>query len=374
MMIAENLKQYDIVTFEDLKLLAAARGPCATIITHIRTPQELTARIKNATRNITRQLQEQPRDARFIDSFLGPIHDFAGMVESAGLWSNTLVLFRAPNLSRYFLLHGRVTELETVEDRFQIRPLLAALAAEQRFHILGLSRHHVRMFECTQHCIEESDTRRIIPQDMREWLHNRQPDHVLDNRSTAGPSVGSMKGVTFGTSTDRERETEYLTHFLKEVNKGVNIILRGDDAPLLLAGVETELAAYRRVNTYPRLDERAVEGSPDGLSNQDLHRRAMDAVMQSQSAQLKSALAELEKYRNLGRVSSDIREVCQRAREGRVAEFFIAESAEFRGTTNPPEDLLNTAALQTLLHGGRAFSLKSQDMPDNQDVAAAFRF
>src|SRR5580704_11922114 len=99
---------------------------------------------------------------------------------------------------------------------------------------------------------------------MRLWMNMRVPDHVLDHRSSAGPSVGSMKGVLFGTSSDRDREDEYLSHFFKEVDKGMHTILRNDTAPLVLMGVENEVAIYRRVSTYPRLLEKAIHGSADG--------------------------------------------------------------------------------------------------------------
>jgi len=38
------------------------------------------------------------------------------------------------------------------------------------------------------------------------------------------------------------------------------------------------------------------------------------------------------------------------------------------------EDLLNTAALQTLLHGGQVFGLQRQDMPEKAEAAALLRF
>ena len=209
-----------------------------------------------------------------------PVRQLAREAEDAGLWSNALILFRSPDVFRYFLLYQRAPEVESVEDRFQVRPLLSALTREQRFHLLGLSRQHIRLLHCTQHRTEEENMQGVAPRDIRVWMNNRQPDHVLDNRSAGGPSVGSMKGVSFGTSTDREREDEYLSHFFKEVDKGVNHLLRNDTARLLLAGVEYEVAIYRRISAFPRLFEKAVLGSPDGLPASELHKRAMDVVMQ----------------------------------------------------------------------------------------------
>jgi hypothetical protein len=51
-------------------------------------------------------------------------------------------------------------------------------------------------------------------------MNSRIPDHVLDNWSAGGPSVGKMKRVVFGTNSDRERHQGYLIHFFQEVDKG----------------------------------------------------------------------------------------------------------------------------------------------------------
>jgi hypothetical protein len=293
-------------------------------------------------------------------------------------------VFRSPDIFLYFFLHQPVPELHAVEERFQIRPLLSAFSREQRFHLLGLSRHDVRLFHCTQHRIERASIRQVVSQNFRVWLATRQPDHVLENRAAAGPSVGSMKGVSFGTNTDREREDEYLAHFFKEIDNGVNTLLRDDTAPLLLAGTEDEIAIYRRVSTHRRLLDQCVHGSPDGLSERELHRRAMDIVTRVCSLPLQSAIAEFEKQRDKGRVSLDAQRVIKSAWEGGVADLFLSQRAEFIGRWNkktyevesgsPGEDLLNAAALQTVLHGGQAFGLEAEDMPEKHEIAAVLRF
>ncbi len=383
-MTSQEITGHDTVEFSDVKLLASASSPCITIVVHIPTPFELSTRLKKAVRSIERTLKDRQMDSSSIGSLLDPIREVATSAESAGIWSNALILFRSPDVFRYFLLYQRPAEVENVEERFQMRPLLSAIAREQRFHLLGLNRQHIRLLHCTQHRAEEASLEGVVPQDMRVWLNNRQPDHVLDNRAAAGPSVGGMRGVSFGTSTDREREDEYIAHFYKEVDKGVKTLLRDDTGSLLLAGVEYEVAIYRRVTTYPRVLDKAVNGSPDGFPYRELHKRAMEVVMQSHSEPLEKALTDFEKHRDTSRVSSDAYEVIKAAWQGRVADLFLREGAEIRGAWNeetqvvdtgqPREDLLNAAALQTVLHGGRAFVLEGKDMPIETEVAAVLRF
>jgi hypothetical protein len=49
-MIAREITPRDVVTFSDVKQLAAANGPCLTIVTPISNPAELTTRLKNMVR------------------------------------------------------------------------------------------------------------------------------------------------------------------------------------------------------------------------------------------------------------------------------------------------------------------------------------
>ena len=256
-------------------------------------------------------------------------------------------------------------------EHFQVRPLLAAMTHEMRFHLLALSRHHVRLFHCTQFRVEEAAAH--LPQNLDAWLNTRKPDHMLENWSTAGPSAGAAKGVTFGSSSDRDRDHEYVAHFLAAVEKGVTAHLHNDPAPLVLAGVDYELAIYRRVNSYPRTLEQSVHGSPDGITDQALHERAVQVVLQSPSEPFQQALEDIRTHAGTSRVATDAPTAIQAARLGRVLDFLIAENAENWGAWNAEtpdvatgskrEELLNAAALQTLRHGGRAFVVKASDMP-----------
>ncbi len=321
-------------------------------------------------------------DRATVANLLEPIYDLALKAKTAGIWAHALILFRSPGLFQYYLLHGQFKEVQTVDNRFHVRPLLRTLAHETRFHLLGLSQRHVRLLHCTQHRAEPVAIRGF-PKSLEAWLNNRQPDHVLANRSKAGPSLGEMKGVLSGTNTDREREDEYLYHFFKEVDKGVTGHLRSETGPLVLAGVEYEIAIYRRVNSYRPTLEKAVNGSPDGMPDRTLHERAMEVVTSTFSEPLQKVLTHIRECVGTPRSSTDPRTIVQAAFQGRVLDLVIAANAEYFGVWNEEtqnveagrgEELLNAAALQTIRHGGRAFVLDERDMPVKAPVAAVFRF
>jgi len=131
----------------------------------------------------------------------------------------------------------------------------------------------------------------------------------------------------------------------------------------------------------------AIQGSPDGQPARELHASARQIVNRAFCQPLQKAFADFEKHGHSGRVSSDPQEVIRAAYEGRVADLFLSSGAEVIGcwddaarglASNRPadggEDLLNAAALQTVLHGGNPFALSETEMPGGAEVAAVLRF
>jgi hypothetical protein len=206
---------------------------------------------------------------------------------------------------------------------------------------------------------------------MQEFLHTRQPDHLLEDRMAAGSSVGSMQGVPFGTGPESEKEQDRFRHFLQEAERDVTKLLRRDAEPLILAGVEYDVAIYRQLNTYPHLLAQAVHGSPERLTTQNLHESAWQIVSQCPSEPLQKALAEYRKHSGAALMLGDAGAILKVAAEGRVASLFISESA---GAAGQPDDPLNVAALETVLHGGWAFALNPAAMPAKDSAAALLRF
>jgi hypothetical protein len=80
--------------------------------------------------------------------------------------------------------------------------------------------------------------------------------------------------------------------------------------------------------------------------------------------------------------------VVKAAHEGRIVTLLVSDSLENTGVfdeetysakgsakgTSEEEDLVNDAAVQTLLHGGQVFSTANSTMPNGAPLAAIFRY
>jgi hypothetical protein len=360
-MTAPAISLQEVVSFSELESLAGATGTCITIATPLPNPFEIRTLLKNAVNSIENNLSSSER-ARTVASLLDPIRDAAAIIETNGVWGRSLLILRSPDLYHGYWLRDWRTEIRQVGDTFQLRPLLAAIAREQRFHLLAVSQGFVGLFESTMFRANEVKLPQSVPPNLQEWINARQPDHVQDNRSAAGPSIGSMKGVLFGVSRDREKRDEYLKHFFKVVDHGVHEALRYATGPLVLAGLEEELAAYRRANTYPNLSDHEVHGSPDRLSMPQLLERARDLLSQSPSEALRKALRELDRHPT----SSGLNEIPAMACEGRIEDLLFPEDAK--------DDRLDSAAVETLRHAGRVFAVRPEEMPVEANVMAVLRY
>ena len=262
------------------------------------------------------------------------------------------------------------------------------MEAQKVFYILALSQNRTRILKCTQDDSEEVPFPAGVAVSLADAMQTRKPDHVLDNRASGGPSTGSMGGVMFGTSTDREDKDEYMLHFFMELDKAMNLVLKGSGDPLVPVGVEHEIALYRRVNTYPHLLEPGIHGAPDGLEGGEMHRRALELLEQRVREPGNEVPADFDKRVGTGHASTHIQEIVAGAWEGRVSHFYFQPNAHYMGTydhvrqrvkrtddpLDSPVDLIDAAAWQTVLHGGQVRLLPGSALPNGVPACALFRY
>ncbi len=369
----------------DLREIISARPPCVTISAPAEGPQQLRVRLKNAVKSLAGKLQHRSGDNKDERTLLEPLQDIGQVLES-GKDGHGLVVFRSANVFTSIWTREPVREEVVVADHFQIRTLLPQLTGERKFYILALSQKHVRLLRCADHGCEEADLPHSAPRNYDEWMNTAKPDHDLDNRSIAGPSSGTSSGILFGTSVGKEKKDQYLLHFYRAVDNGVHEALRNDPAPLVLAGVEYELSLYHAVTQDEHVVPGGVHGAADGLKGGELHARALELANEYFKAPVRKALATFDEA-GAERRSITVKEIVPAAWDGRIAQLFLHETAEYRGvfrvethqikkhdTNGDEEDLLNAAAVQTLAHGGNVFVLPGEEMPNGVAAAALFRW
>ena len=277
-------------------------------------------------------------------------------------------------LKTFFGVSGYGSSLKitaVVADRFQVLPLLRALRGERKqFYVLALSQKHVRLLRCTNHSSDEFTLGPNVPTSVEQWLNTRSPAASPDRNTTHESESGSTAG-TFNSVHDRDNLDPHIDNFFHRINEAVSEVLRGETAPLVLAGVEYETAMYRDLNSYPHLAEGHVHGSAESLKGGELHKRALEVAERAFEEPMKKALQTYEKLGGSERVASKAADIAKAAREGRVAHVSSAEGARDASAEN---DLLNVAVLQTVAHGGEVWVTAPDKVPGQGAIAALLRF
>jgi hypothetical protein len=132
-----------------------------------------------------------------------------------------------------------------------------------------------------------------------------------------------------------------------------------------------------------------IPGNPEGLRPDEIHARAWPLVKPRFEQARQEAQARYAGLEGTGKTSSDLPEIVLAAADGRVDVLFVALGTRIWGTFAPDtrsvelgeeasgttEDLLNLAAMQTILNRGTVYAVPAAQMVDEgAGMAAVFRF
>jgi hypothetical protein len=369
---------------DELKALLSAGGPCASIYFPVSRENLSPGDDERRWRQLLRRLDSEM--ARYGDSrhaFLEALRSWDTMAEDQNGKGKTLVVFRSPDVLYRMWLRPQIRERIVVGPQFFIRPLLPLLT-DPVFYVLALSRNDVRLLRCTLDSAEQV-TIMGAHTSFEGYMNSATPDHTLANRTTAGPSSGSSKGIVGGTSTTAEDLGEYLAHYFRQIDRGLNNTLRESCEPVVLVGVEYELSLYRSISTYSRLVSEGVQGAPNGLKGGEMHARSIEALRQHRAKILDQVLAEYNHLVGGGRATNRLKEIVAAAHDGRIVKLIVSDSLEQAGAMDASThevtggnggeyDLLNDAAVQTILHAGQVLVAPNKKMPNGSPLAAIFRY
>jgi hypothetical protein len=358
-----------MLTHNDLKMLAAVSGPCLTVFQPLRDAHSGAAkpatRIIGAMQESDRLLAEKGFDSAERDEMLRPLLKIALNTD----WTNrkgSLIMFRAPGFTMANFWPDTLIPRVHFGQEFLVLPLLPGRLSNRHFWLLALGINAVRLFRGSRIGLVETQLPKGVPKNLKEAGQFDQPDHSLRGRSSAGRSVGSMKGVQFGTSN--EVKADRLHDFFKAIDRGVHPVMAQDPQPLILAAVTRELAIYRKLNTYSPVLSGAVHGSPDSLGVDVLFKKASELMSAYSGMAVDATLREMEEAASHGLLITDPAAVIEAARNGQVEELIVSPAAP---GFDQHEETVNWASLATIRGSGKISIVNS---PQVAGVAAILRF
>jgi len=372
------------------KLALHREDSCVSLFlpTHRSTKQvqQGAIRLKNLAREASEQLIEggkRPAEARDL---LEPV---TKLIEDDWFWQHQkdgLAIFLAPDLFRYYRLPRAFPELAVVARRFHLRPLLSVLSEDATFYVLGLGQNQVRLYEAGLDGLHEVELD-SVPESLAEVMKNRESERQLQFH-TRTPGIQGRPAEFHGHGDEAGLQKETMLQFFREVDKGVSEFLGTTQSPLVLAGVEYYFPLFREVSKYPRLLDEGISGSAEQMRPEKLHheawRLARPIINQTRDA-------EIQNYGNLsgtGKTAATLDRILPAAHHGRIQTLFLDEDQHVWGSydvareevmpereaTADNEDLLDLAAVQTVLTSGTVYLLDQARMPERATVAAVLRY
>ncbi|MEP7362409.1 MAG: hypothetical protein ABI972_04070 [Acidobacteriota bacterium] len=370
-----------VLDAEALRMLAAKTGPCITIVIPDRHPGAPEGSQRALLRRHLQSAQRQLRAgslAFFAETLLARLEEI-GLDPALKSGGPGWAIFRMPAFVACYRAHTGMDTLSIASH-----PLLApfvrdALAAPDSV-VLGLNSKCLRLFECSRDDCREVELPPDVPLNAEAAGKFGHATRAVENRSMYGSPLGHSGVVRFGTATDRENKDAFLHDFFEVVHRGISPILAG--RPLVLMGVQTEIAAYRRA---AKGGEELLAGDPANaaiLTPSEIGAMAREAVLAHDMARAEAVLAKLKEIRDRSHVSMVAEDVLRAAGAGRVHHLCAREGTPLMGRMEPEldriradkEDLVNAAIVETLRTGGTVHMLPQDSMAGTEPLAAILRY
>lgn len=377
-------------------LMGKQEAPCISIYLpthrggaemHCDAPQ-----LWNSIRESENRLLLNDLHASQVEDLLKPI---LALLEDEQFWlhpSDGLVVFRSPGVLRIYRLPRTFKEQVVVAAHFYLRPMLPVVLDDGRFYILAISQKAIRLLVSTHYSVSEIALPQAVPRSLAEAMQYDESENEVQYHSSASGALVGKRGrhaaIFHGQGAGEDDEKSNIPRYFQLVDRGLHALLRDEQVPVVLAGVEFLFPIYRKANTYPHLLHEGIAGNPEKESAEVLRSRAWPLVVPYLMKPQQEAAARYKACELCGRASNAIRAIIPAAYYGRIKSLFMVRDQEvwgrFNALTNTlhirrqprfgDNDLLDMAASQALLRDGAVYLVEQADMPDEGPVAAIFRY
>ena len=366
----------DIPSISDIRSLAKHRANGSITIVLRTTPvtQDAQAdRIK--LHNLAREAIDQLADSGLSKTELSALEaQFADIIEDDEFWvyqAESLVLFATPLNLKTYRLPNHLTDMVQVSDRFHLPPLLRALAFPHHAYVLALGQNGARVIEMTG----DRPAGQVRLADM--------PTDAASVARKASIAGRAPKGRLQGS----EGQKVHLLAYARQVDAALRPLFSGKETPLVLVANEPLRSIFLSVCHHHEVLKDIPADVSDNSPNHDLATSAR-AILDAYYAKEIAAIDDLFRQRlDDRRASSEIEDVARMATYGGVDTLLIDMDSEIPGRISETDgaidyaedggsetyDILGELACRTLLTGGRVFSIRKEDLPENSPVAALLR-
>jgi len=343
--------------------------PSASILlpTHRTAPKNKQdpIRAKNLLRKAVQRLQ-----AEFSKREVAPVvKNLKQLVQDVD-WQNTLdglALFASAERSAAIHLPFRVKPRAVIDAAFAVRDLIYAFNRAPRYRVLTLS-HEARLYDAWTDVLEEQ-------------LAKPFP---LAHRGAGGAAkLPGGKGVNRSAVRDDAQRT-----FYRAVDDALAQRQKADPLPVIIVGVERNLAFYREVTRQDTAIIGMLAGNHDRTAPQALGKLVWPVFEASATLRRTEALVQLDSAVDANRYASGIDQVWRALAGGKVQTLLVEKEFQHQADVSPAgdqllpytgqgaaalDDVIDEAAARVLNAGGAVYFYGTGDLDVHQRIAAVLR-
>lgn len=383
------------------ELLNSPQSPAVTIYIPMHTTaspphiSENQIHFKNLLHKAAGQLKPrgEQRLAAALEQLVHEVHD------DLTFWENQLpglLICANPDFIRLFQLPRDTEEYLAVDEQFHLAPVLGLLADSKEFYVLTLAQQTPKLYCGDFYGLQPASL--SLPPDLHQALNIDENNQKTENQGTAaGPSTygaggapGAGRGWFNGRGGARDPSEEDRSRFFRLID---SLIYEKADRslPLILAGIESEVAEYRALSKYPWLLHSWIPGNHSGTPVSELLQTALK-IVQAELVEPEHQAA-IEEYARLSganpkRVAEGDQKILAAAEQGRIDKLLtttykrtadtvrdsLADVLRITFPAPPAARTLNRIAATVWRMSGRVVNLQPGQLSGSPLMVARLRF
>jgi hypothetical protein len=381
------------LTLESVQeLLRESEPPCLSLYmtTHKTHPDNVQDTIR--FQNLVKQLEESLLLQYSTPDVKKLLEPFETLYQNAEFWNHTsegLAVLVTRKFFEVFRLPVPVIELAIVADSLHTKPLRHYLQSVEQYHVLGLSRQDIRLFEGNRHSLAELVLHSDIPKTITEALGEELTEKHLTVASHGG-TRGESSNIRHGHGGKKDEVDNDAERFFRVVATHIeNHYSKPTGWPLILAALPEHHDLFQKVNKNPLLMPKGISINPEAVSLDSLSKMAWEVMQPAYLLKLLVLTDTYEQAKANGLGSDNADDVIEAASSGRVdtllleAGRVIAQRIRNKSTgtfqttdlTQPRlDDLLDEIGVLVLRMGGAVTILPPEKMPTQTGLAATYRY
>lgn len=343
-------------------------------------------------KNLIKSAKETLKD-KGIDEGLGAqmIHQLEAVLDDDAFWQHVtsgMAFFCSPAGLRYFHLPIECDEHVSVGERYDVAPLLVIASQDTTFYMLALATKHPVLFKGDMYSVSKESIE--LPESIEKALNIDELHSNSQTMRAGGYGAGNPGAKSHGQGDSRQAGQEERLKYFRLIDDKLQSSKDIDPKiPVLLAGAEEEVSAYKHISKIKKLLKTSLNGNLTDEACHAIHALAWPAIQKELCGP--DVARELEKVHSLvgtGLASTENQDILKAATEGRTETLLVGMLMETKDSVRDSNEAITKltfsehyavdkvakVARAVFDQGGRVIGILRGEMPNGAHEAAIYRY